>query len=334
MNRKEIISLVILLLVVSYGAFKYLTRSFTEVKSQYLLDTVVEISATSKNKHIGKQIDSVFAYINHLEKKLNEYEPDSWISNVNGSDRERFDMDKDAYEMLCIADSLYRMSGGAFDITVKPVWDLWGFNDENPTLPDSLEIKDKLKLVDFSRISFDRKHLRKPVGMEITFGAIAKGYILDKARQYMTKMGIKSGYINCRSSMTFFGDPVPHLVYIQHPRKLDDSIGSFRIKNLSVGTSGDYQQFYEIDGIRYHHIIDAHTGYPVPSVHSVTVVNPSAAWADGLSTALFLMPPDQAIDKLKTIPGTNGVIYYSKDEQLVSLKTAGMKELDLNEQLP
>ncbi len=331
MNRKEIISLIILLAVIGYGAVNYYTRSFTEVKSKYLMDTNVEISATSKNKHIGNQIDSVFTYIINLEAKLNEYKLDSWVSRVNESEAWYHPMDPDVYEILCIADSLYKMSGGSFDITVKPVWDLWGFNEEEPTPPDSLLIKEKLALVDFQKLKFDRKRLIKPAGMQITLGAIAKGYILDKARVYMAKMGIKSGYINCRSSMTFFGDPLPHLVYVQHPRRTDDSIASFRIKNQSVGTSGDYQQFYEVNGIRYHHIIDPRSGYPVQNVHAVTVLHTSAAWADGLSTALFLMPPETAIEKIKAVPESNAIIYYSKDGEIMSLKTAGMQELDLNE---
>jgi thiamine biosynthesis lipoprotein len=149
----------------------------------------------------------------------------------------------------------------------------------------------------------------------------------------MLKLGLKSGYINCRSSMTFFGSAIPEVVYIQHPRKTDDHIASFRIMNQSVGTSGDYQQFYELDGVRYHHIISPFTGYPVENVHSVTVLCKDAAWADGLSTALFLMPPEKAIEALKTIPDSNAIIYYSKDGELVSLKTVGMKDKALNEKL-
>lgn len=333
MNRKEIVSLLILVIVVGFGGYKYFTRAFTEVKSQYLLDTVVEISATSQSKNIGRQIDSVFAYIHTLQNKLDEYNPDSWVSKVNNSPDWYFPMDTDVYEMLVLADSLYKLSEGAFDPTIKPVWDLWGFNSESPTPPDSLELKQMLSKVDFSQIKFDKKRLIKPAGMQISFGAIAKGYILDKARVYMQKKGLKSGYINCRSSMTFFGKPLPEVVYIQHPRNTDDYIASFKIKNQSVGTSGDYQQFYEIDGIRYHHIISPFTGYPVENIHSVTVLCNNAAWADGLSTALFLMPPEKALEALKSIPESNAIIYFSRDGELVSLKTVGMKDKALSEKL-
>ncbi|MDD2230480.1 MAG: FAD:protein FMN transferase [Candidatus Cloacimonetes bacterium] len=333
MTKKEIISLIILIAVLSFGAYKYYTRSFTEVKSQYLMDTIVEISATSKNKTIGKQIDSVFAYIKGMESKLNEFQPDSWFSKVNNSTETQFSMDADVYAMLVIADSLYKISNGTFDPTIKPVWDLWGFNSESPTIPDSLEIQKELKRVGFNRIKFDKDKLTKPIDMQIGLGAISKGYILDKAKEYMHSIGLNSGYISCRSSMTFFGNPIAQIVYIQHPRKTDDFIASFKILNKSVGTSGDYQQFFVIDNKRYQHILNPLTGYPVEDMHSVTVLTDSAAWADGLSTALFLMQPELAIEAIKKMPDTNAIIYYSRDGEIVSLKTIGITKCGLTEKI-
>jgi len=333
MSRKEIISLVILILVVGVGAYRYFNRSFTETKSKYLLDTIVEVSATSQSKMINRQIDSVFAYIEKLEAKLDEYDSNSLVSKINESSRTSFPMDPDIYQMLIIADSLYTLTEGSFDVTIKPVFDLWGFSSETPAVPDSNLIKDEMKKVGFKKLRFDSHRLYKPTGMKLSFGAIAKGFILDKARDYMLSLGLNKGYINCRSSMTFYGNSIPQIVYIQHPRKADDSIASFKINNTSVGTSGDYQQFFEIDGIRYHHILDAKTGYPVSNMYSVTVVNPSAAWADGYSTALFLMDPNTVIQKTKAIKDFNAVIYYDQDGSPVSLKTLGMKDLELSEKL-
>jgi thiamine biosynthesis lipoprotein len=229
MNRREIISLIILIVVIGFGAYKYLTRSFTELKSQYLMDTIVEISATSQSKNVGRQIDSVFNFIRSLEDKLNEYDPNSYLGKINADSLNTvFDMDPDMYNLLTIADSLFKMTNGAFDPTIKPVWDLWNFNAENPVPPDSLVLKKMLSKVDFTKIRYDEKRLIKPLGMQLTFGAIAKGYILDKARDHMQTLNLDNGYINCRSSMTFFGYKKPQIVYIQHPRKLDDYIGQFQ----------------------------------------------------------------------------------------------------------
>ena len=333
MNRKEIFSLIILIVVVSYGAYKYFTREYTEIRSKYILDTIVEISATSKSKNVSSEIERTFNLIHDLEGKFNEYNAESMLAKINSSEEEHFEMDPDLYELLVIADSLWQMTEGAFDPTIKPVWDLWNFGAEEPVIPDSLLILAELEIVDFSRIKYDKEQLYKPRGMQITFGAIAKGYILDKARDYMKERHLLKGFINSRSSMTFFGYKISPLVYIQHPRKDDNSIASFRVNNLSIGTSGDYQQYFELDGERYHHILNAHTGMPVPNIFSVTVVSEKAAWADGLCTALFTMDPQEALEKVRAMPNTNTVIYYSQDDAIFSLKTEGMKSLHFNENL-
>jgi len=342
MTRKEIYSLLIVLVVFGYSAWQYTHSSFTETKSQHLMDTVVRITATARSKDVGAKIDSVFAFIDRLDTKLNDYNPRSWLYNLNNSDQVDFPMDPDVYQLLVIADSLYRMTDGNFDPTIKPVYDLWGFSSQNAVnadslqraVPDSTLLAQTLENVGFSKIKYNAKIIYRPRGVQLGFGAIAKGYILDKAKEYMQTLGIASGFIDCRSSMILFGDKIPQLVYIQHPRlSLTDHIASFKIKNLSVGTSGDYQQYFEKDGKRYHHILNPHTGYPIPNVYSSTVVHPSAAWADGLSTALFLMEPNKAIAAIKNIPDCNAIIYYEQEGSPVSLKSIGMKDLGLDEKI-
>jgi thiamine biosynthesis lipoprotein len=342
MKRKEIISLVILILVIGYGAWQFYHRSFTQTKSKHLLDTVVSITATSKSKNVGSMIDSVFVYIESLQDKLNDFDPNSLLWQINHSEATSFTMDEDIYELLVLSDKLYELSEGKFDPSIKPVLDLWGFGS-NPAdysdslkaaVPDSLMLKQALHYVGFSKLAFDKNTLHKPAGMQLSFGAIAKGYILDKAAQKMKELGIVSGNIDCRSSMIFFGSKIPQLVYIQHPMlSRDDYIASFKILNSSVGTSGNYQQCFEQDGVIYHHIIDPHTGYPTRHIFSTTVITPSAALADGLSTAFFLMPPQKAIEVAKNMEECELIIYYEHDGNTVSLKSMGMKQLDFNEKL-
>lgn len=333
MNRKEIISLLTLILVVSYGAYKFATREYSETRSKYVLDTIVEISASSKSKNVGFEIENIFTYIMELEAKFNEYDPDSMISKMNNSLEDEFPMDPDLFNMLQIADSLWHITDGRFDPTIKPVWDIWSFNTTSPTIPDSLILKEALNSVDFSRLRYNEKLLYKPQGMQITLGALAKGYILDKAMQKMKQRSLTKGFINSRSSMCFYGFKSAPLVYIQHPRNSDESIASFRLNDLSVGTSGDYQQFFEYEGSRYHHILDALTGKPVQNIFSVTVISDNTAWADGLSTALFTLEPDIALEVVSKMPNTNCIIYYKQGDAIVSLKSEGIRLLDFNEKL-
>ncbi len=328
MNRKETISLIILIAVMAYGAYRFITRSYSEEKSQYLMDTIVKISATSRSKDVGQKIDKVFAYIKSMENDLNDYKPGGWLYTVNNTNKYRYPMHPDAYRMLQMADSLYRLTDGRFDVTIKPVFDLWQFSSANPQLPDPQLIKQKLTLVGYDRLRYDDKYLYKPYGMQLTFGALAKGYILDKAREYMKTQGLYKGFIDCHSSMTFYGNNVlPEIVGIQHPRLMNEVIATLQVKNNSIGTSGDYQQYFDHEGQRYHHILDAHTGYPVKNVFSVTVLNPSALIADGFSTAFFVMNPELAMKKVKSIPNTNMIIYYQKNNAILSLKTQGIKAI-------
>lgn len=332
MNRKEIISLFILILVIGFGLYRYLTRSYTAEKSQFLMDTIVKISATSKTKDVNSKIDQVFDYIKKKEKDLNEYKEGGWLWEVNNTDKYQYPMHPDAYRILVIADSLYRMSEGKFDITIKPVFDLWKFDSANPQVPDFKDINQKMQFVGFDKIKFNKNYLYIPSGMKLTFGALAKGYILDQAKEYMYSLNLDKGFIDCHSSMCFYGNIIlPEIVGIQHPRKMNEIIATLQLKDIAIGTSGDYQQFFELDGKRYHHILNAKTGTPVDSVYSVTVLNPSAMMADGLSTMLFLMNPEQAIEITKVIPNTEAIIYYQKNNSIMSLKTHGIKALITSE---
>ena len=339
MTRREVVSLIILLVVLGYGAWKFINRTFRETRTQAnVLNTMVTISASSKSKNIGAQIDSVFAFIKELETKFNDYDPQSWVSRLNASEGKAFPMDPDVYPLFEIADSLHRMTAGAFDITIKPLYDLWGFSDSLGVVadtlvqvpPDSLQIVETKARIGFERVRYNQQQVILPAGMQISFGALAKGYVLDRAVAYMKSIGLLSGYIDCTSSMVFFNQKLGQIVHVQHPRPTQNqgTIGNFKIKNAALSTSGDYQLYFDFEGTRYHHILDPHTGYPVPDVFSVTVIHPTAVWADGLSTALFLMSPEQAIEAVKQIPGANAVIFYQSENEIVSIKTQGMKDLE------
>lgn len=326
MNRKEIISLIILILVVGYGFYRYQHRNYTEKQSRILMDTVFDITASSQDKNIKSVVDSAFALIEGFETDLSEYKTGSYLWKINHSDQETFPMNPDVYAMLVIADSLYKVSHGMLDVTIGPVSSLWDY--DNAYLPNPDSLKKALRLVDFSRIRYDKTSLYKPKGYQINLGCIAKGYIVDKAVAYLQSHGVKNGVVDCRSSIRIFGqDKEPFIVGIQHPRKMDEVIGELELHDQSIGTSGDYQQFFELNGKRYHHILNPHTGYPYENTISVTVIAPNAMLADGLSTALFVMPPAEAINYAKDLPNTEAVIYYLSKDGIVSLKTSGMKDI-------
>ena len=192
MSKKEIISLIILIAVVAYGAWQFFNSSFTKTKSQHLMDTVVNITATSKSKNIGATIDSVFAYIQRMEQKLDEYSPESLLWQINHSSEVTFPMDADLYQLMVIADSLYKITDGHLipPSNLSLIYgvlaiDIAALEPQQRSVPDTAELANALGLLDWNKIRFDQNKPHKPVAMKLTFGAIAKGYILDKARDYM-----------------------------------------------------------------------------------------------------------------------------------------------------
>lgn len=325
MTKKDIISLLIFICVIGFGVYQYQHREYRQKKSKILLDTVVEISAKSQSKNVGAIIDSTFALISRYEDQLSEFKVGSYIWNVNHSDATEFPMNPDVYAMLVVADSLYKVTDGRYDLTIGAVSELWDWERSRLPNPDSLKVA--LKTVGFDKLKFDKSKLYRPIGTKINLGSISKGYIIEKAVNYMKANGVYAGYIDCRSSIVVFDRKNrPLTIGIQHPRKPNDVIAALNLRNSAIGTSGDYQQFFELNGKRYHHILDPKTGYPVENVYSVTVVNPSVFHADALSTALFVMAPEKAIDYIKTIPNSDAIIYYQTPEGIVSLKSMGMKK--------
>ena len=197
-------------------------------------------------------------------------------------------------------------SGGAFDPTVLSVSELWDIGGENERHPSDEEIQKALEKVDYTVISLNEDVLScENPDVLFELGAIGKGYALKEAYEAIDKSQVSSGVISAGSSILTFGtkpDGSKFRVGLRNPRgDQDDLIGIFELTDLSVSTSGDYEKYFEEDGKRYHHILDARTGYPADSgLTSVTVVadgeEGNGTMCDALSTALFVMGEDKALD--------------------------------------
>ncbi len=191
-------------------------------------------------------------------------------------------------------------SEGCFDITVGPLSRLWGFFNKSNLLPSPEKIKSTLKYVGIEKILEQDGALVLLQGMELDWGGIAKGLAVDLASQSLIKMGVSSGFINAGGDLCCWGknpDSQPWQVGIKHPRK-SGFLGVLSLENLAAATSGDYQRFFEVNGVRYHHIFDPKTGYPAQGKQSVTVIGPEAVFCDALSTALFVsQKPERILEK-------------------------------------
>lgn len=206
---------------------------------------------------------------------------------------------------------LYQVSDGAFDITVAPLSRLWGFFDGDPRVPKSSLIKTTLGLIGMEKICDQKTFLDLPEEMSLDWGGIAKGYGIDLAARTLKESGITKGFINAGGDLYCWGkNPTgtSWKIGIKHPRK-EGFIGVLEIHDMGAATAGDYQRFFILDGIRYHHIFNPKTGYPAQGKQSVTIVGPETLLCDALSTALFVSLNPEII--LKKYPDYGAIIVAS-----------------------
>ncbi len=322
MKKKDIIYLIVLLIVIGISAYRFKNRKFQSRDSKILMDTIVDISITGKNKNIDVILDSTFVLIRELDEKLSYYEDDSEVSSINN--HAETELSGDLQNILEEAGKVYTLSGKLYDVSVGALVDIWLF--DRAEVPDENTIADAKKNIGFDKISIKGNKIILPEGMKLNLGSLAKGYIVDKAVEYIQSQGEYTGYINAGGDIRYFGLNSPVTIGIQHPRDKDEIIEKLHMKNEAIVTSGDYERFFMKDNIRYHHILNPETGYPAENTISVTVIAPNAMQADALSTAFFVMSPQDAVDLSNKMPNVETMIYFMKDGEPTSLRSAGMKK--------
>lgn len=195
---------------------------------------------------------------------------------------------------------VYYDSNGCFDITVAPLSRVWGFFDKSHVVPAPEQIKSALKLIGMEKIEEKDEALILLPGMELDWGAIAKGFGIDLASKSLILLGISRGFINAGGDLYCWGkNPSDQSwnIGIKHPRE-SGFLGVLSISDLGAATTGDYQRYFVKDGVRYHHVFNPRTGYPARGKQSVTVCGPETLICDALSTALFVsQEPAKILEK-------------------------------------
>ena len=294
-----------LLLVTSYLLLVTFLSGCTQKAKQkevrFLMGTIVEVVSADP-----AAADIVFNEIKRIENILSKYREDSDVSLLNKSGS--IMPSQELFFIVNKAKEFWQLSNGAFDITVAPLMDLWGFTNRQFRLPGEQEIKNTLKLIGSDKIILNEKKKEltfKEKGMKIDLGAIAKGYAVDCAVEKLKKAGIKSALINAGGDIYCLGDKdgKPWQVAIQNPRG-KGFVKNLELKDRAVATSGDYEQFFETGGKRYSHIFNPKTGRPSEEkVISVTVVANDCLTADALATTIFVLGRQKAAELLKKFPG-------------------------------
>ena len=262
----------------------------------FYLDTVITISGYA-DKEI---LEGAVALCGEYEKVFSRTVEGSDVWRINHAEGSPVRVCGDTAELLTIALNICEKSGGALDITIAPASDLWDFKADEPEIPDSGELSSAAELVDYTKLKLEGDMVTLPAGMAIDLGAVAKGYIADKAAEYLKEKGVESAILNLGGNVVALGgkpDGREWSIGIQDPEEENGRVGySVLVADESVVTSGIYQRGFDKDGVRYHHILDRATGWPVQNgLASVTIIADSSAMADAMSTACFVLGRDMGM---------------------------------------
>jgi thiamine biosynthesis lipoprotein len=258
----------------------------------------------------------VFDELVRIENLLSKYKPQSEISRLNQAGK--IEASGDTAYVLRKAKEFWLISNGAFDITVGPLMDLWGFTDKNYRVPGDEEIRAVAPLIGMDKIIFHENRNMvelKTSGMKIDLGAIAKGYAVDCAAARLKEKKVRSCLINAGGDIFCLGDKFgkPWKVAIQDPRE-DNFLNYIELKDRAVATSGDYRQYFIKNKKRYSHIFNLKTGYPAETgVVSATVVAPDCLTADALATTIFVLGKAKGLELVKKFADVQAKVIDQKD---------------------
>jgi FAD:protein FMN transferase len=248
----------------------------------------------------GDMLDA-FDLIESIEDQLTIYRPTSDVVAINQEASQRaVAVGPEIFSLLELAAKLHRETNGAFDITGTPLSRAWGFLQRGGRLPSDAEISEALGRVGMSNVELNREEQTvrfRQNGMEINFNALGKGYALDQVAQLLNERGA-TDYLwhGGRSSVLARGmnqgdDQNCWSIGLRHPLEPEKRLVEFHLRDRALGTSGGATQFFEHEGLRYSHILDPRTGWPSEGVFTASVLAPTAAEADALSTAAFVLGP-------------------------------------------
>jgi thiamine biosynthesis lipoprotein len=294
----------------------------TYSQSLKLMGNRFEFSAVAENESIAlEQIALGIEEVRRIERLLTTYDEGSETNLINRqAGIAPAKVDAEIIDLIDRSIKISSLTQGAFDITYGSLDKrFWNFDKTMTSLPDPEEAREMIKLINFRNIVLDKKNqtvFLKEKGMRIGFGGIGKGYAADRSKAVMQQAGVESGIVNAAGDLTVWGmqpDGKPWTIGIADPEKKAMPFASIQLTNTSVATSGNYEKFVIIGGVKYSHTIDPKTGYPVRGIKSTTVICPSAEIADAMATPITVMGIQAGLGLINQIKNIACIIIDDQD---------------------
>lgn len=287
----------------------------------FAMDTYMRVSAYGAGEQAEEAAAAAEAEIYRLEELFSTGLETSEVGAINANGGGS--VSPETFYLLERARALCEMTAGAFDISVYPLMEAWGFPTQEYRVPADEELAELLKKTDASQVLLDEQGGVVSFGidgMQIDLGGIAKGYASSRIMEIWKDAGITSGLVSLGGNVQALGakpDGSLWRIAVQSPYDANAYLGILSVKDKAVITSGGYERYFEQDGVRYHHILDPATGYPAESgLVSVTVISGDGTLADGLSTALFIMGRESAVAFWREHSEEFDAVLYTEDGEL------------------
>ncbi|MEM6844739.1 MAG: FAD:protein FMN transferase [Bacteroidota bacterium] len=302
--------------------------AYTTVRGQTMGTTYSIKYQNEQQPSLKPGIDSLLEAFN---QSVNHYLPDSEITRFNQQDTLYFDLPY-FYPVLKCSNEIVRATNGAFDPTVAPLVNAWGFGPEDQRLPDNTTIDSLLQLVGFDKIEYTADYVTKTTpDVSLNFSAIAKGGGVDVVGDFLQSKGIEDFMVEIGGEVLCQGvndKSETWRIGIDDPNQAGSMSAAIALNNQAIATSGNYRNYYEVDGKRYAHTIDPKTGQQVThSVLSVSVIADDCMTADGYATAFMVLGLEPTKEIVAQNPSLEVLIIYDENGETKTFQTEGLKEM-------
>ncbi len=293
----------------------------------FYFDTVVTISAYLES---DAPLKEALAACEGYERLLSKTIEGSDVWNINHAQGQPVRVSEHTLAILDMSRAVSEACGGTFDITVARAVALWDFTGGSKAVPDAESVARAAELIDYRKVVVEDDLVTVPAGMEIDLGAVAKGYICDQISYLLKDMGVNDALLNFGGNVIAMGlkpDGSAWTVGIQDPAQ---PTGAYLLavraeSHQAVVTSGIYERGFDLDGVRYHHLLDPKTGWPAQNeLASVTIFAEQSSMADALSTATFVLGLARGMEFIQNTPDAEALFITRTGEILA---TEGAREL-------
>ena len=282
-----------------------------------MMGTEVSVYLWSDDSEAGEALlEEVFREAARIDRLMSTYKDDSEISEINRSAAEsELIVSEELFDLIEQSVEISRLTDGAFDITYESVGQHYDFRQQQR--PDDSTVAVELENIDFHFLELDPVastiHFRKK-GVRINLGGIAKGYVVERGVAILREQGVSHAVVTAGGDSRLLGDRRgrPWMIGIRDPRVDGEVAITVPLEEEAISTSGDYERFFDEDGVRYHHIIHPGTGTPAGGVHSATVFGPDAVITDALSTSVFVMGVDKGLRMIATLSEYESIVIDAK----------------------